>query len=105
MKISDFFRLAYISIIEDCSIKTKDGNGLKLNLKKTPINNIFGNYKAKCELMIKDIEVSNYNKKVVLLNGSILKDYYFNQIKKRKSVYQSFPHHMLTALITAKFIN
>lgn len=83
-KVSNFFRLAFISIIEDCSIKTKDGNGIKLNLKKKPVENIFTYFKNKCELMIKDVEVSNYNEEVKLLNGSMLVDDYFEQIKRLK---------------------
>jgi DNA modification methylase len=83
-KMSNFFRLAFISIIEDCSIRTKDGNGIKLNLKKKPIENIFSYFRAKCELMMKDIGVSNYDKEVLLVNGSMLIDEYFEQVKKTK---------------------
>ena len=81
-KIADFFRLAFISIIEDCSIRTKDGNGIKLNLKKKPVEKIFAYFKSKCELMIKDIESSNYDLEVKLVGGSMLIDEYFDQIKK-----------------------
>ena len=72
--MSNFFRLAFISIIEDCSIRTKDGNGLKLNLKKKPVVKIFAYFRAKCELMMEDIEVSNYDKEVLLVKGSMLID-------------------------------
>lgn len=83
-KISNFFRLAFISIIEDCSIRTKDGNGIKLNPKKKPIEKIFVYFRTKCELMLKDIEVSNYDKEVLLVKGSMLIDKYFEQIKKMR---------------------
>jgi len=83
-KIADFFRLAFISIIEDCSIRTKDGNGIKLNLKKKPVEKIFAYFKSKCELMLNDIESSNYDLEVKLIAGSMLIDEYFDQIKKMK---------------------
>lgn len=83
-KVADFFRLAFISIIEDCSIRTKDGNGIKLNLKKKPVENIFEYFRAKCELMLKDVESSNYDLEVKLVDGSMLIDEYFDQIRKMK---------------------
>jgi len=83
-KISNFFRLAFISIIEDCSIKTKDGNGIKLNLNKKTIENPFSYFKDKCKLMLKDIESSNSNNEVILVKGSMLIDDYFDKIKNLK---------------------
>jgi DNA modification methylase len=80
-RISNFFRIAFLSIIEDCSIRTKDGNGIKLNKKKKPIEKIFAYFKEKCLSMLRDIEQSNNDKEVKLMLGSMLMDEYNEQIK------------------------
>lgn len=82
--IQQFFQLAFLSIIEDCSIKTKDGNGIKLNLKKKKIENIFQYFLSKCNSMVADIEVSNYKEETKFINGSITIEKYFKQIENEK---------------------
>ncbi len=82
--VQQFFQLAYLSIIEDCSIRTKDGNGIKLNLKKKKIENVFQYFLSKCNSMVKDIEVSNFKEETIFINGSITLNKYFKQIENNK---------------------
>jgi len=82
--VQQFFQLAFLSIIEDCSIRTKDGNGIKLNLKKKQIENIFEYFIAKCKSMLADIELSNYNEETKLINGSITLENYFKDVANSK---------------------
>jgi DNA modification methylase len=82
--VQQFFQLAYLSIIEDCSIRTKDGNGIKLNLKKKKIENIFEYFLSKCNSMVVDIEVSNFKEETKFINGSITIEKYFKQIDNKK---------------------
>jgi len=84
ISVQQFFQLAYLSIIEDCSIKTKDGNGIKLNLKKKKIENIFLYFLSKCNSMVADIEVSNFKEESKIINGSITIEKYFKQIENKK---------------------
>jgi hypothetical protein len=84
IKIANFFKLAYISIIEDCSVKTKDGNGLKLNIKKKPVENVFQYFLAKCKGMLNDIEISNYKEDAILINGSLIINNHINEEKDYK---------------------
>ncbi len=84
ISVQHFFQLAYLSIIEDCSIKTKDGNGIKLNLKKKKIENIFQYFLTKCNSMVADIEVSNFKEETKFINGSITIEKYFKQIENKK---------------------
>lgn len=84
ISVQQFFQLAYLSIIEDCSIKTKDGNGIKLNLKKKKIENIFLYFLSKCNSMVADIEVSNFKEESKFINGSITIEKYFKQIENKK---------------------
>lgn len=82
--VQQFFQLAYLSIIEDCSIRTKDGNGIKLNLKKKRIENIFEYYLLKCNSMVADVKVSNFKEETKFINGSITLEKYFKQIENKK---------------------
>jgi DNA modification methylase len=84
LPVKQFFQLAYLSIIEDCSIRTKDGNGLKLNLKKKTIDNIIEYFLSKCQSMVEDIDISNFKEETLFINGSITIDKYFKQIKDSK---------------------
>jgi DNA modification methylase len=83
-KIADFFRLAFLSIIEDCSTKIKDGNGLKLNPNKKPIKDIYSYFLKKCEAMLNDIKSSNFKEEVKVIHGSMLIDEHLNKIKHPK---------------------
>lgn len=82
--VKQFFQLAYLSIIEDCSIRTKDGNGIKLNMKKKQIENIFQYFLSKCNSMVADIEISNFKEETKFINGSITIEKYFKQIENKK---------------------
>jgi hypothetical protein len=73
-----------LSIIEDCSIRTKDGNGLKLNLKKKIIEDVIEHFLSKCNKMVQEIKVSNFNEETLFINGSITIDKYFKQIENHK---------------------
>ena len=70
-KIKDFFLLAYLSIIEDCSIRTKDGNGLKLNTRKKQISDVYGYFLSKCRLMLSEISLSNFESTADIYNASM----------------------------------
>jgi DNA modification methylase len=82
--VKQFFQLAFLSIIEDCSIRTKDGNGIKLNLKKKQIENIFEYFITKCKSMLADIELSNYNEETKFINGSITLEKFFKDVANSK---------------------
>ena len=81
-KFQEFFKLAYISIIEDCSNRIKDGNGIKISKTKNLIKNIIEYYVAKCELMIDDLEQKVSHSNSLIIHGSILQDDVFNKLKK-----------------------
>ena len=70
-KIQSFFKLAYLSIIEDCSNRVKDGNGIKIAKNKKQISNIFEYYNKKCGAMISDLDASNKRTKSFIINASI----------------------------------
>lgn len=82
--VKNFFQLAFLSIIEDCSIRTKDGNGLKLNLRKKKVHNIVSYYLDKCKAMLNDIENSNYSEEAIIINGSINQSEFYNIISDKK---------------------
>lgn len=82
----DFFKLAYLSIIEDCSNRVKDGNGIKISKRKKPINDVFGYYEKKCKLMLEDLKSSRKSNlgKALVIQGSLLQDKVFQQVKEKK---------------------
>lgn len=57
--IGNFFNLALVSIIDDCSLKVKDGNGLKFKKNYKPINDIAGHYLNKVRSMYQDLQSFN----------------------------------------------
>lgn len=81
-KLQKFFKLSYISIIEDCSNRIKDGNGIKISKNKNLIENIVEYYVTKCDLMINDLKQKSYHSDSVTIHGSILQDDVFNKLKK-----------------------
>ncbi|MFH1825050.1 MAG: DNA methyltransferase [Candidatus Firestonebacteria bacterium] len=83
-KIASFFKLAYLSIIEDCSNRIKDGNGLKIAMNKRKIRDIYSFYINKCKVMVNDIYRLNSGKKPIIINGSILLKEHFDKIKDKK---------------------
>jgi DNA modification methylase len=76
VKAKNLLMLAYLSIIEDASIRVKDGNGLKLKKNKKQIENIYDYFLSKCSNMIDDISVTSYTEetKHLFFNSSILID-------------------------------
>jgi len=82
--VQKFFRLAFLSILEDCSLKIKDGNGLKLRKKYTPPLDIVNHYLEKCKRMYLDILNINYSTECIHILGSMINDEYFNIIKNKK---------------------
>jgi len=68
--VKKFFQLAYISIIETCSNKIKDGNGIKYAPNKKPIKNIYNFFIDKTKTMLKEIKLNK--KKSTFIEGSLL---------------------------------
>jgi len=83
-RVSDFFKLAYISIIDQCSNRIKDGNGIKIAKNKKEVENVFGLYLEKCKLMLEDIKITNFTSESIILDGSIIKNDTFEKIKENK---------------------
>ncbi|MBH26907.1 MAG: hypothetical protein CL786_02490 [Chloroflexi bacterium] len=71
-KYQDFFKLAYLSIIEECSNRVKDGNGLKISRNKSVVTDVLHTYREKVVQMHKDIQGENFSAKVNLIQGSFL---------------------------------
>lgn len=83
-KIHDFFKLAYLSIIEDVSTRVKDGNGIKIAKNKKEIDNVFEYYRKRCSSMLEDIYEINPKIETTIVNGSILCDENYNKVKDKK---------------------
>lgn len=85
-KAKNLFMLAYLSIIEDASIRVKDGNGLKLKKNKRQVDNIYDHFLSKCRLMIDDINATSYSKKTKhqFFNSSILIDETYQSVIDKK---------------------
>lgn len=81
--IQMFFRLALISIIDKCSLKVKDGNGLKFKKNYKPLPDLLGFYIQKCKLMLDDIKKANYKPECACVLGSMLVDETYNLIKNK----------------------
>ena len=75
-KAQNILMLAYLSIIEDASIRVKDGNGLKLKKNKKQVENIYDYFLSKCNQMLKDIATTTYSNETnhLVYNSSILID-------------------------------
>ncbi len=69
--IQNFFMLAYISIIEDCSTKIKDGNGLKNARNKKKVKNVYSYFIKKIKLMRSEID-SKIKNKSTFIEGSLI---------------------------------
>lgn len=75
-----FFRLALISILDKCSLKVKDGNGLKFKKNYKPVPDLLGLYLEKCRLMLSDIEQANYSAECNCYLGSMLNEDVYSQV-------------------------
>jgi DNA modification methylase len=71
-KIQDFFKIAYLSIVENSSNRKKDGNGLKIVKNRPNIGNIAHIYKAKLQSMLQDLKGLNLDEQVSIFDGSII---------------------------------
>jgi len=82
--IQKFFRLAFLSIIDDCSLKIKDGNGLKLRKNFTPLLDVVNHYLDKCNRMYYDIIKINYPTECLSILGSMINNEHFKIIENKK---------------------
>ena len=82
--IQDFFRLALVAIVSDCSLKVKDGNGLKFKKNYRPIPNLVSFYLEKCTSMLVDIQQSNSILKTKIYFGSMMDLDSFSRIESEK---------------------
>ena len=80
-KIQKFFKLAYISIIENCSNRTKDGNGIKIAKNKQPVTDVIDYYMQKCQTMLTDLQQRTSSADSLTIHGSILQDTVFTQLR------------------------
>ncbi len=94
-KINSFFKLAYLSIVEDCSLRVKDGNGLKLVKNKKIVRDVQAYFLKKARKMIDDITKHqcyfepfifsnlerNYKPEAIIINNSMSEKESFNEIK------------------------
>ena len=78
--IQMFFRLALISILDKCSLKVKDGNGLKFKKNYKPVPDLLQLYLDKCKLMLSDIIEANYDVECKCYLGSMLNEDVFSQV-------------------------
>lgn len=86
LKAKNLLMLAYLSIIEDASIRVKDGNGLKLKKNKRQVDNIYDYFLSKCLHMLDDINATSYSKKTKhqFFNSSILIDETYQSVIDKK---------------------
>lgn len=70
--VQKFFRLCLISIIDHCSLKVKDGNGLKIRKNPPQIDSAIDVYKQKALMMLNDIKNFNQNVEAKIIFGSSL---------------------------------
>ncbi len=84
--------LAYLSIIEDASIRMKDGNGIKLKSNKKQIDDLYLYFLDKCKKMLNELAASQFPvpTKHHIFNSSMLIDKSFEQIKSHKVALSVF---------------
>lgn len=70
-KIQNFFKIGYLSIVENSSNRKKDGNGLKFVKNRPHIGNIADIYKAKLQLMLQELKDLNLDEPASIFDGSI----------------------------------
>jgi len=86
VKAKNLLMIAYLSIIEDASIRVKDGNGLKLKKNKKQIEDIYKYFFFRCNQMLNDIENTSYSNETnhLFYNSSILIDSTLESLKDKK---------------------
>jgi len=82
--VQKFFLLALISILDDCSLKIKDGNGLKFKKNVTPLPDLVRHFLDKCKKMIADIKKINNSEESISIFGSMIIDEYLKKIKDKR---------------------
>lgn len=70
--VQKFFRLCLISIIDSCSLKVKDGNGLKIRKNPPQVSSVIDIFKHKAEIMLEDVKSFNVDLDVRIQYGSSL---------------------------------
>lgn len=80
--VRDFFKLAYLSIIEDISNRVKDGNGIKIARTKKPIIDVYKYYELKCHRMLSELPKTKSLPDAKIIDGSILDDKVYEKLKK-----------------------
>jgi hypothetical protein len=83
-RISDFFRLAYVSIIERVSNRKKDGNGIKYHRSKERVEDIISYYEDKLFNMYSDLINREVNADAEIISGSMLEEETQSEVKKRE---------------------
>jgi hypothetical protein len=86
IKAKNLIMLAYLSIIEDASIRVKDGNGLKLKKNKKQIESIYEYFLSKCNKILNDIDNTSYSTETnhLFYNSSILIDSTLESLSGKK---------------------
>ena len=84
-KASDFFKLIYLSIVEETSNRIKDGNGIKIVKNKKIIPNIYDHYIKKANTFLMDIDVSKELPQSDIIHGSLLIQNDFEKVKNKKA--------------------
>ncbi len=79
--VQNFFRLALVSIIDKCSLKIKDGNGLKFKKNYKPVPDLLQFYLEKTKEMLSDILQSNEHNECKAILGSMITDDAFRQVE------------------------
>jgi DNA modification methylase len=80
-KVSSFFKLDYLSIVEDCSIRVKDGNGIKIVRNKRYVRDVYNYFLTKASKMLNDLTKNNYSLESIIINGSVLSEDDLNKVK------------------------
>lgn len=80
--VRGFFKLAYLSVIEPVSNRTKDGNGIKISRSKHLVKDVYKYYEDKVITMLGDIELSKPKTNADIIDGSLLQDEVYNEVKK-----------------------
>lgn len=83
-EIQDFFRLAYVSIIERVSTRIKDGNGIKIAKNKKKISDVYGYYLENVDKMLEEAKLNNFNEETILINSSMTIKEDFEKISNNK---------------------
>lgn len=79
--VKKFFRLCLISIIDTCSLKIKDGNGLKIRKNPPKIDSVIEVFKQKAHIMLSDIKEFNVALDVNIKYGSSINPATYDDIK------------------------